>query len=205
MKRKPVRSRRRCALRWTAALCMLMLACHWLGLYGLTPRRALQKQERYLFTGGLMLVDSVRDDYERGFGVGRILAAENDGFFLLGLARWTPWKGWQPGFAWTVERTDSAVDALNAYYSWGFEHARYPHTLFGYVNDARAAGVQFRAENGLWQNAVLRTDRAGRRYFLETYVSETPEAELMLLDAQGNDLVGSVTPEIISLDYDWDI
>ena len=205
MKRKPVISRRRRALRWAAALCLLVLACHWLGLYGLTPWRALQKQERYFFTGELTLVDSVRDDYEKDFGVGRILAAENEDFFLLGAVWWTPWQGWQPGFAWTVERTDGAVDALNAYYSWDFEHEQYPHTLFGYVNDARAAGVRFRAEDGQWQDAVLRTDRAGRRYFLETYVSEMPEAELMLLDAQGNDLVGSVTPEIISLMYDWDI
>lgn len=186
MRKKRMATRKRSALGWLAALCLLVLFCLWTGLYGLTPQSALRQQGQYFFVGDLTLVDSVRDGYETDFGAGRVLAAENDGYLLLGLARWTPWQGWQAGFAWPVERTDSAVDAVGAYYSWDFEGERFPHVLFGYVNDPRTARVRFQGDGLPPVDAVLRTDRAGRRYFLEEYVADSPgSVRLTALDGRG--------------------
>lgn len=207
MSKRKLPGRRRSALRWLAALCLLALLCGWTGLYGLTPRSALRRQGQYFFAGDLTLVDSVRDGYRTGDGVGRVLAAESDGCLLLGLARWTPWRGWQPGLAWPVERTDSAVDAVAAYYSWDFEGERYPHVLFGYVNDPGAARVRFQAEGLPPVDAALRTDRDGRRYFLEAYVADSPgSVRLTALDGQGGVLEDrTLGNAYISLVYDWDM
>lgn len=211
MKKRRIATRKRSALRWLTALCLLVLACHLTGLYGLTPRSALRRQGQCFFTGDLTLVDSVGDDYKTDFGAGRVLAAENDGYLLLGLARWTPWRGWQAGFAWPVERTDSAVNAVAAYYSWDFEGERYPHVLFGYVNDPGTVRVQFQADGLSPVDAVLRTDRAGRRYFLEEYVADSPgSVRLTALDGQGGvleerPLSTADHQAYISLVYDWDM
>lgn len=90
MRKKRMATRKRSALGWLAALCLLVLFCLWTGLYGLTPQSALRRQGQYFFVGDLTLVDSVRDGYETDFGAGRVLAAENDGYLLLGLAGGRP-------------------------------------------------------------------------------------------------------------------
>ena len=210
MRKKRMMTRRRSALRWLAALCLLMLACDLTGLYGLTLRSALRRQEQYFFTGDLTLVDSVTDGYETEVGVGRVLAAENRDVLLVGMARCTPWHGWKAGFAWPVERTDSAVDAVAAYYSWDYEGNQYPHVLFGYVNDPETARVQFRVDGSPAAEAVLWTDRDGQRYFLEEYVTDFPASvRLIALDRQGGVLedrmISSKSRAYISLGYDWDI
>ena len=50
-KRKQLPTRRRRALRWIAALALLVLGCHLLGAYCLTPGRALRKLEQTRHTG----------------------------------------------------------------------------------------------------------------------------------------------------------
>lgn len=166
MKQKRMTARRRSALRWLAALCLLALFCIWTGLYGLTPQSALRRQGRDYYLEEMTLVDSVDDGHGTDFGVSRILAAENGGYLLLGQVRWTPWRGWQPGAAYPVERTDGAVDALAVCYSWDFEEDFYPHLVFGRVNDRRVAQVTLQKPDGQRVEASLRTGRDGRRYFL---------------------------------------
>lgn len=70
MRKKRMATRKRSALGWLAALCLLVLFCLWTGLYGLTPQSALRRQGQYFFVGDLTLVDSVRDGYETDFGAG---------------------------------------------------------------------------------------------------------------------------------------
>lgn len=189
MRKRRMATRKRSALRWLAALCLLALFCIWTGLYGLTPQSALRQQGRDWFLEELTLVDSVKDPCGTEFGAGRVLAAENDGCLLLGLAWWTPWRGWQPGSSWRQERTDGAVDAMVMFYSWDFEGDFYPLVVFGYVNDPQAARVTLRWADGQRRDAALRTDGEGGRYFLETCGGDHTVAlnalVLAALDGQG--------------------
>lgn len=192
MRKKRTVTRKRSALRWLAALCLLVLFCFWTGLYGLTPQSALRQQGRDWFLEELTLVDSVKNPYETEFGAGRVLAAENDGYLLLGLARWTPWRGWQPGSAWPRERTDGTVDAMFVCYSWDFEEDLYPCLVFGIVNDQSVDRVTLHGPDGRQEDAELRTGRDGRRYFLEAYTGDhTLLGEVLTvtaLDGQGEAL-----------------
>lgn len=168
MRKKGTATRKRSALRWLTVLCLLVLFCHWTGLYGLTLRSVLRQQGRDYYLEKLTLVDSVENPYETDFGTGRVLAAENGSYLLLGLAWWTPWRGWQPGGTWRQERTDGAVDTMVMFYSWDFEGDFYPLVVFGYVNDPQAVRVTLRWADGQLMDAALRTDKDGERYFLET-------------------------------------
>ena len=189
MRKKRIETRKREAFRCLAALCLLVLLGHWTGLYGLTPQTALRQQGREYYLRDLTLVDSVRDGYGTAFGVRRVLAAENEDFFLIGQTRWTPWRGWQPGDAWRVERTGGAVDAMAACYSWDFEKDLYPHLVFGRINDQSVARVTLQGPDGRLTDADLRTDRNGRRYFLGECVGDhallVDGLKLTALDGQG--------------------
>lgn len=65
MRKKKMLSRKRAALRWLAALCLLLAACHLLELYCLTPGRALRRVERSLLTGRTSFLASTEDPISR--------------------------------------------------------------------------------------------------------------------------------------------
>ena len=182
LRKKRLPTRRRRALRWLAALVLLVGACHWLDIYILTPDRALRRQEQYFATGRTELDAVVRDAYRTDSGVGILTASQNDEVLLMGLSHWSLFEGWMPGFAWPVERTDGAVDVYAAYYSWEYSWESgpncNPYAVYGCVNDPRVTTVELTVRDweGAWEYTLeteIRTAEDGHRFFFRTFEAET--------------------------------
>ncbi|MBE6996125.1 MAG: hypothetical protein E7429_05325 [Ruminococcaceae bacterium] len=211
MKKERLPTRRKKALRALAGLCVLVLVCSAAGLYGLTPGSALRRQERLFFTDTMNVEFQVRDRYHTGFGSARVFAAGSEEMLMLSCARWTPWRGWQPGFAWPVARTQQAVDVMYAWYSWDPEEGVYPQVIFGCINDAAVSSVtlyvrdwQSEQEQVLSVEAVTGSD--GRRYFItETETADIIRVRVEARDSTGVLLQNTQVEDGMSLDYDgWD-
>ena len=141
-RKKAMRSRKSRALRWLAALCLLVAACHFTDIYVLTLGHTLERQDQYWLTGRTELDEVVRDPFCQEGGVGVVTASWNDRVVSLGLSRWTPLRGWVPGLSWPVERTGGAVDAVAVYYSWDAEVPSFPYAVYGIVNDPSVTEVR---------------------------------------------------------------
>lgn len=211
-RKKAMRSRKSRALRWLAALCLLVAVCHFTDIYVLTLGRTLERQDQYWLTGRTELDEVVRDPYCQEGGVGVVTASWNDRVVSLGLSRWTPLRGWVPGLSWPVERTGGAVDGVAAYYSWDAEEARFHYTVYGIVNDPAVTAVRVIYREHDLQNETLgpeqtlpveiRTGDDGHRYFLTTFVASGPCDITYSAAGSGEDVTGDIE-SIISLTYDW--
>ena len=95
-RKRAMRSRKSRALRWLAALCLLVAACHFTDIYVLTLGRTLERQDQYWLTGQTELDEVVRDPYCQEGGIGVVTASWNNRVVSLGLSRWTPLRGWVP-------------------------------------------------------------------------------------------------------------
>lgn len=210
-RKKAMRSRKSRALRWLAALCLLVAACHFTDIYVLTLGHTLERQDQYWLTGRTELDEVVRDPFCQEGGVGVVTASWNDRVVSLGLSRWTPLRGWLPGFSWPVERTGGAVDAVAVYYSWDAEVPSFPYAVYGIVNDPSVTEVRLTCEV-LSSSAVrqedlalpveIRTGDDGHRYFLTTFVASGPCDITYSAAGSGEDVTGDIE-SIISLMYDW--
>lgn len=213
-RKRAIRSRKSRALRWLAALCLLVMACHFTDIYVLTLGRTLERQDRYWLTGPTELDEVVRDPYCRESGVGVVTASWNDRVVSLGLSRWTPLRGWLPGFSWPVERTGGAVDAVAVYYSWTSgpeEPEQFPYVVYGVVNDPSVTEVRltYRERPRLTDNwgpvrelpIELRTGDDGHRYFLVSFTANGICG--FTYTAAGRNGVTDREIEFMSLTYDW--
>ena len=69
-RKRAMRSRKSRALRRLAALCLLVVACHFTDIYVLTLGRTLERQDQSWLTGRTELDEVVRDPYCQEGGVG---------------------------------------------------------------------------------------------------------------------------------------
>lgn len=213
-RKKAMRSRKSRALRWLAALCLLVAACHFTDIYVLTLGHTLERQDQYWLTGRTELDEVVRDPFCQEGGVGVVTASWNDRVVSLGLSRWTPLRGWVPGLSWPVERTGGAVDGVAAYYSWQGgreEPERFPYIVYGIVNDPSVTEVRLTCEvlsfsavrqEDMALSVEIRTGDDGHRYFLTTFVASGPCDITYSAAGSGEDVTGDIE-SIISLTYDW--
>lgn len=208
--KKHLPSRRRRALRWLAALVLLVGLCHWLGIYTLTPGRTLRRQERYFDTGRTEADAVFRDAWLQGSGVGLVTATRNEKVVMLGLRRWSLLRGWLPGFAWPVKRIGGTVDAAAAYYSWDAEMELVPYVVYGCVNDPRVTAVKLTVREQTLEGEFLReyelepeirTADDGQRYFLETFEAGSLCAISYRTYGEGAEAAGRI--DFMSLTYDW--
>lgn len=212
-RKRAIRSRKSRALRWLAALCLLVAVCHFMDIYVLTLDRTLERQDRYWLTGPTELDEVVRDPYCRESGVGVVTASWNDRVVSLGLSRWTPLRGWLPGFSWPVERTDGAVDGAAAYYSWDVENVEsFPYVVYGIVNDPSVTEVRLTCRvmsfDAVFQKEIefpveIRQGDDGHRYFLETLVAEGFCSFTYTAFGREGETSGDI-PLAASLIYDWE-
>ena len=206
LRKKRLPTRRRRALRWLAALVLLVGVCHGLDIYSLTPDRALRRQERYFATGRTELDASIREAYRSGPGIGILTSSQNDDVLLMGLSHWSLWEGWVPGFAWPVERTDGAVDVFAAYYSWESAPNCNPYAVYGCVNDPRVNTVELTILDwdGAWTDTLeteIQTAEDGHRFFFQTFEAETLCDVQYRAYGEGIEVTGK--SEFMSLQYDW--
>lgn len=210
-RKKAMRSRKSRALRWLAALCLLVAACHFTDIYVLTLGHTLERQDQYWLTGRTELDEVVRDPFCQEGGVGVVTASWNDRVVSLGLSRWTPLRGWVPGLSWPVERTGGAVDAVAVYYSWDAEVPSFPYAVYGIVNDPSVTEVRltYRERPRLTDNwgpvrelpVELRTGEDGHRYFLETFTANGICGFTYTAVGRNGTFDGEI--EFLSLSYDW--
>ena len=211
-RKRAMPSRRRRALRWAAALCLLVAVCHFTDIYVLTLGRTLERQDRYWLTGPTELDEVVRDPYCRESGVGVVTVSWNDRVVSLGLSRWTPLRGWLPGLSWPVERTGGAVDGAVAYYSWDTENVEsFPYVMYGIVNDPSVTEVRLTCRvmsfDAVFQENIelpveIRQGGDGHRYFLETLVAEGFCSFTYTAFGREGTVSGDI-PLATSLIYDW--
>ena len=211
-RKKTPAPRRRRALRWVGALCLLLAACHFTDIYVLTLGRSLGRQDQYWLGGRTELEEVVRDPWCREGGIGVVTASKSDRVVALGLSRWTPLRGWVPGFYWPEERTGGAVDAVAAYYSWDAEAAHYPYAVYGCINAPWVTEVQLTYRERHWPEGdlgpertvtpELRTAGDGIRYFLEVFETEGI-CDGLTWTARGGGRTAGGKIQSMSLIYDW--
>ena len=128
---------------------------------------------------------------------------------MLGLARWTPWHGWQPGFAWPVERNGAAVDAMYAWYSWDPENGVYPYVVFGAINNPRVEQITLTFQD--WETAETKTAEvsigAGQPYFTEMIeMTNICRVHMTARDGMGTVIFEESLQDATSLgDYEWEM
>lgn len=176
-KRKQLPTRRRRALRWLAALVVLVLGCHLLGTYCLTPERVLRKLEQRRHTGETEFL--WRDDAPMGMEKGSLRLSGSDHAVILCLYRFYWNGGWRAGSTDYAERRADQPFSAAHYQGWG-KVDRIPandidyHYVFGAVEDPAITEliIEFDAiEGGHDQTARLTAadwilNEDGDRFFL---------------------------------------
>lgn len=175
MKRKKMLSRKRAALRWLAALCLLLAACHLLGLYCLTPGRVLRRVEWELMTGRTSFLASAenpisRNDLRLSGGPETVILSK------YGLS----WReGWYAEYAVAVERVYDSPFTVGLYQWVSYRDQQtntltsYPY-LFGCLEDPAVTELEivFSAVRGGHDQTVRLTSgdwiagENGSRFFL---------------------------------------
>ena len=176
-RRKQLPTRRRRALRWMAALAVLVLSCHLLGAYCLTPERVLRKLEQSRHTGATEFL--WREDAPEGMEKGSLRLAGGDHAAILCLYRFYWSGGWRSGATDYAERQADQPFSAAHYQGWG-KVDRIPandidyHYVFGAVEDPGITEliIEFDAiEGGHDQTARLTAadwilNEDGDRFFL---------------------------------------
>lgn len=176
-RRKAASTRRRRALRWLAALGLLVAASHLLGAYCLTPGRVLREAEQEHFCGRTEWLCTLTDLPGREDESLRLSGGERAA--TLGLYDFSWERGWYASTIAVLEREPERPFAAYLYSGWAFVD---PETrmrtkyfyLFGALGSPEVARleVDFDAgEGGHDQTAALTeedwiTDETGDRFFL---------------------------------------
>ena len=213
MRRKKTPSpRRRRALRWLAVLGLLLAVCHFTDIYVLTLGRTLERQDQYWLGGRTELREVIRDPYCQEGGLGVVTVSQNDQVLALGVSRWTPLRGWVPGFSWPEGRAGGPVDAVAAYYSWDAEAARYPYVVYGCINAPWVTEVRLTYRERYWPTGELGPERTvtpelrtagdGSRYFLAVFEAEGI-CDGLTWTAHGGGRAAGGRLQPMSLLYDW--
>lgn len=180
MRKRPMLVRRRAALRWLAALCLLAAASHVLGWYCMTPKRALRSMERTFFTEQTEFLARVELPY---FNQELRLSGGPDVTLLAGYS--FSWRsGWQGSDMVILERQRDWPFTAEWYGRMAVRdhvYTKYSY-IFGYVEDPAVAEMEIAytaIRGGHDQTARLTAGdwiagENGRRYFL--YAME-PEEE----------------------------
>ena len=118
MRRKKSPTRRRGALTWLAGLAVLTAACHFLGVYCLTPERALKRLETAEFTGPTEFLQRVAQPPGIPQGRGELrLAGGADALFLARYRlQWN--RGWATDLVEVAERDHDRPFTADYYDMW---------------------------------------------------------------------------------------
>lgn len=146
--RKKLPARRVRALRWTAALCLLVLGNYALGLYCVTPDQALRQAERRYGVAPTEIcirVDTPQADGER---LRHWLLSCNGGDLLLSTVSFDLGRGWVSRPVTLLRDTASPISVgLGAYCNeteGGYETT---YLFFGSVRDGGITGVEAAARH----------------------------------------------------------
>ena len=176
-KRKQLPTRCRRALLWMAALMVLVLACHLLGAYCLTPERVLRKLEQVRHTGETEFL--WRDDAPEGWDKGSLRLSGGDHAAILCLYQFYWSGGWKSGSTDYAERRADQPFSAAHYQGWGrydrdWEKNVDYHYVFGAVEDPGVTElvIFFDAIEGGFDQTVRLTEAnwirndSGDRFFL---------------------------------------
>lgn len=174
MKKRRMRTRKRTALHWLAALCLLITACHVLGLYCLTPERVLRRSEQAFFAGETVFLERV----ENPFSGPDLRLSGGPEAVILGEYGFSWQKGWYAEASVVGEREHDAPFTAKSY---GVSHrdqqtntyTNYPY-VFGCLEDPAVTELEilFHAERGGYDQTARLTaedwivDENGDRFFL---------------------------------------
>ena len=92
--KKSLPTRRKRALRWIAALCLVVLANHFLGLYCFTPGQALRQVERRYGLDAMEIWTTVNTPHAEDVEMRRWILSCNDDSLLLSTFWFDARKGW---------------------------------------------------------------------------------------------------------------
>lgn len=175
-RKKPLTTRRRRALRWMAALALVVAVGHLTGVYCLTPERALRKAEQESNCGRTewlcRLPEIPEAPRERDL---RLSAGEHA--LVLGEYAFTWNRGWQTLFSFVLEREPErpfSADIYDRSFSVGTEdYTRYFY-IYGALESSDTAQLEivFDAQEGGYDQTVRLTEADyittadGERFFL---------------------------------------
>lgn len=176
-KRKQLPTRRRRALRWIAALALLVLGCHLLGAYCLTPERALRKLGQTRHTGETEFL--WRDDAPEGMEKGSLRLSGGDYAAILCLYRFYWSGGWRSGATDYAERRADQPFSAAHYKGWSQYDRDWTqridyHYVFGAVEDSNITElvIDFDAIEGGHDQTARLTEKdwiwndSGDRFFI---------------------------------------
>lgn len=183
--KKSLSTRRKRALRWVIALCLVVLANHFLGLYCITPGHALRQVERRYGLGTMEIWTTAETPLAEDAELRRWMLSCNDDSLLLSTFRFDARKGWTCQPVTLLRDSDESISVGQGGYcnetESGYETV---YLFFGSVRDPDIKEVDIAArhssltetDNGpelvdfSWQRArVMATDfvtAGGRRVFL---------------------------------------
>ena len=182
--KKRIPTRRRLTMRWMAALLLLILVSHALGVYCLTPERVLRSLEREQNTGDTVFL--AETDVPDDEGNSRLRLSGGEDAVILARYAWS-WKhGWYTNLAKYAERRQekpfsAAVCRIRSDYDPDRQQTTDTYCVFGCVEDPGVTElvVQFHALEGGFDQTVRLTaadwilDGTGNRFFLCVLLPET--------------------------------
>lgn len=169
-RRRRTLSRKRQALRWVAALVLLVWLSHTTGAYCLTPARVLRSLERDQLTGETEFLAQLPAPEPRK-GTVRLSGGEHAA--ILATYHWN-WKmGWYANLTGYVERKEDWPINAGFLNSWSYNDAR-TYYIFGSVEEPEVTTLEiyFDASDDTLDQTVLLTEEdwiksdPGNRFFL---------------------------------------
>lgn len=179
MRRKKLCSRKGSALHWLAALCLLVATCHILGLYRLTPERALRSVEQTLLTGETAYLSRE----ENPVSGGELRLSRGAETVILSEYGFSWKRGWYVKSAMAAERERPFTAAIYSWVSYRNPQTNtqmeYPY-VFGCLEDPAVTELEItcRAEEGGHSQTARLTskdwivDENGDRFFFLTLALE---------------------------------
>lgn len=184
-KKRSLPTRRRRALGWLTALCLVILGNHILGLYRVTPGQALRQMERQYGLASMKIWTTVETPQAETAELRNWILSCSDSYLMLGSLRFDIRQGWTCQPVTLLRDTDVPVSAgLGGYCNEverGYESG---YLFFGSVRDPDIAEVEIAARHSSltetkmgvemvdfpWQRARVSAGdmetEAGRRVFL---------------------------------------
>ena len=178
-RKKPLPTRRRRALRWMAALALVVIMGHLTGAYCLTPGRALRKVEQESNCGRTEWI--YEDADPAGLDRGTLRLSGGDHAAVLGVYRFSWQKGWESRMVEVLEREPERPFTARLFSGWSstedtesyVKFTRYFY-IFGALEFPETAELEITfdaGEGGHDQTVRLTgadwiTNQAGDRFFL---------------------------------------